>query len=321
MAFVRALLSFVFSFSIFFSFSQNTPAKFILETHYLLSLPEGYNVDTAKNWPLMIFLHGSGERGNDLTKVKAHGPPKLVEQGKRFPFILVSPQATVDGGWDANILYKMLLHIKQTQRVDENKIYLTGLSMGGYGTWELAMAHPEEFAAIAPVCGGGDSSKAWRLQHVAVWNFHGAKDDVVVPEQSENMVKAARRHNSSVRYTLYPEANHNSWDLTYSNDSLYSWLLAQSKFQFKEKAVEASTLKEYVGKYVADKKDTIGIILKGSRLMALPGRDSITIRSFDTDKFYIAPRFGIELYFQRKSGKVKSMMVMDSNRTLYRKID
>jgi hypothetical protein len=98
-------------------------------------------------------------------------------------------------------------------------------------------------------------------------------------------------------------------------------LLAQTKFQFKEKNVDVSTLKQYVGKYVDDKKDTIGIVLKGNRLMALPGRDSITIRNFDTDKFYIAPRFGIELQFQRKSGKVRSMLVMDSNRTLYRKID
>ena len=322
MRFYRVIcIFFLFLLFNFNAHSQNKPAKFIQETHYLLALPDGYDADTSKKWPLVIFLHGSGERGSDLAKVKVHGPPKLVDQGKKFPFILVSPQAPDNESWEPRSLYKLLRYIKETERVDDKKVYLTGLSMGGYGTWALAMEHPEEFAAIAPVCGGGDSSKAWRLRHVAIWNFHGAKDDVVFPEQSDRMVTAARRHNHNVRYTLYPEANHNSWDSAYSNDNLYSWLLSQTKFEYGEKQVDLSTLKEYVGKYSREKNDTIGISIVNGKLLATPGRDSIYLRNFDKDSFFIEPQIPVEIIFLRKNNKVNSFMVLDENRSVYPRIN
>src|ERR1700712_525038 len=152
--------------------AQQTAQKFIQETQYLLSLPEGYDADTTRRWPLMIFLHGSGESGNDLEKVKAHGPPKLIAAGKKFPFIVISPQAADESfGWEAETLFRLLLSIKQAYRVDEERIYLTGLSMGGFGTWALALKHPQEFAAIAPVCGGGDTTDSWKLRNIPVWCF------------------------------------------------------------------------------------------------------------------------------------------------------
>ena len=129
--------------------AQQTAEKFIHETRYLLYLPEGYHQDTNHKWPLVMFLHGSGESGADLQKVKVHGPPKLVEQGRKFPFILVSPQSDVGSGWNTDQLYHLLLDLKKNKRVDDQRIYLTGLSMGGFGTWDLAMKHPEEFAAAA----------------------------------------------------------------------------------------------------------------------------------------------------------------------------
>lgn len=304
----------------FHSSAQNIPAKFVQETHYLLSLPEGYDSDTGKRWPLLIFLHGSGERGDDLAKVKVHGPPRLVEEGRKFPFIVVSPQAPLGSGWDASTLYKLLQHLKSSKRVDHRKVYLTGLSMGGYGTWDLAMEHPEEFAAIAPVCGGGDSTKAWRLRNIPIWNFHGAKDDVVYPEQSEQMVAAARKHNPNVRYTLYPDANHNSWDLTYSNDSLYLWMLAQTRFEFVETPVDVSQLRQFAGKYVKSAGDTLGISVTDGKLLATVRRDSFYLKQFAKDKFFISPEFPVEIHFLRKAGKVNSFMVLDSDRTIYRKI-
>jgi predicted peptidase len=131
-------------------FSQQSEEKFIQATRYLLYLPDGYNSDTTQRWPLLIFLHGSGETGQDIQKVKLNGPPELVDKGRKFPFIIVSPQNESRFGWDIESLQKLLGHLKKTQRINPKKIYLTGLSMGGYGTWEWAMKYPEEFAAIAP---------------------------------------------------------------------------------------------------------------------------------------------------------------------------
>src|SRR5437016_4539745 len=133
-------------------FAQQTAQKFVEETDYLLSLPDHYLDDTTGRWPLLLFLHGSGESGHDIEKVKAHGPPQQAAHGRIFPFILVSPQSEVPSGWDIEKLYRLLHYIKKNYRVDEERIYLTGLSMGGFGTWALAVKHPEEFAAIAPVC-------------------------------------------------------------------------------------------------------------------------------------------------------------------------
>lgn len=299
---------------------QQVPGKFVQETHYLVYFPEGYNEDTSRRWPLVIFLHGSGESGNDLNKVKVHGPPKLAEKGKKFPFILVSPQAPPGMGWQTATLYQLLSHIKRTQRVDDKKVYLTGLSMGGYGTWEFAMEYPSEFAAIAPVCGGGDSSKAWRLRHIPIWNFHGAKDDVVFPEESDKMVAAARRHNSKVRYTLYPEANHNSWDSTYNKDSLYDWLLAQSKFEYKEINMAVSELKPLAGKYVRKAADTLAINLDDNKLNIIAGRDTFQLRPAAKNMFFIHPDWQLEIQFRREGGKVTGLLVLDNDQALYRKV-
>src|ERR1700756_5414953 len=121
---------------------------------YLLYLPEGYDKE-EKAWPLLLFLHGAGESGHDLNKVKIHGPPKLIEAGKSFPMIVVSPQAP-RMGWDVPTLNALLDDIVATHKVDRDRVYVTGLSMGGFGTWALAAAYPDKFAAIMPICGGGD---------------------------------------------------------------------------------------------------------------------------------------------------------------------
>lgn len=132
---------------------------------YLLFLPEGAS-DETKRWPLLMFLHGSGERGDDLEKVKTHGPPKMVEKDKDFPFILVSPQAEQFSGWSSDILNALLEDVCARLPVNTDRIYLTGLSMGGFGTWDFATQYPQHFAAIAPVCGGGDPESACRLKDV-----------------------------------------------------------------------------------------------------------------------------------------------------------
>lgn len=195
---------------------------------YLIYLPFDYN--EKENWPLVLFLHGSGERGGDLSSVKRHGPPMLVESGKHFPFILISPQCPAGERWKPFKLSALLNEVLEKYKVDKNRIYATGLSMGGEGVWSLTFYEPERFAAIAPVCGRSSSFylDACRIKNLPAWVFHGAKDDVVFPEESERIVKALKQCGSKVNYTLYPDANHNSWTETYNNDRLYEWLLEHS---------------------------------------------------------------------------------------------
>jgi len=133
--------------------------------NYLLFLPDKYN-EEKKDWPLILFLHGSGERGSVIDSVKKHGPPKIVEQVPDFPFIVLSPQCPKEQQWSNDILIPLLDEIVKKYRVDEKRIYLTGLSMGGFGTWALAIQYPHRFAAIAPICGGGDTSKVCVLKNV-----------------------------------------------------------------------------------------------------------------------------------------------------------
>ncbi len=199
--------------------------------NYLLFLPAGYNPNGAKRWPLILFLHGMGERGNtldDLELVKKHGIPKLVDQRPDFPFIAVSPQCPKRTFWDHEVesLNALLDEVIAAHAVDAHRVYLTGLSMGGFGAWALATAYPERFAAIAPICGGGDPETVCALKDVPVWVFHGAKDPVVPLSESEQMVAALKACGGDVRFTVYPDAEHDSWSETYANPALYEWFLA-----------------------------------------------------------------------------------------------
>ena len=196
---------------------------------YLLALPDGYDDHDA--WPLVLFLHGSGERGHDLELVKLHGPPRLVEAGQRFPFVLASPQCPAGRSWDVHALSALLDELTAKQRVDARRVYVTGLSMGGYGTWELACRSPERFAAIAPVCGGGSLLDVrFNLQAMPVWAFHGQDDPLVPFEESQRLVNALRRGgNRRAKLTGYANTGHDSWTKTYANKRLYAWLLEQSR--------------------------------------------------------------------------------------------
>jgi len=294
--------------------------------NYLLFLPDSYGQDPDKKWPLILFLHGSGERGNDLEKLKVLALPKIVEQQTDFPFVVLSPQlpsgtawddpqmaAAWDGphiplfklnkslreavdaaiiseelrqefaenginlgpdcfihqnpwinilfdvtgdeikeyrirhrimsdetglfdawmvhyiGWKAtDLLIELLDGIIATHNIDPHRVYLTGLSLGGYGTWNLATYHPNRFAAIAPICGGGVPRLAWRLQNTPTWAFHGEKDDSVPPSESESMVRALEALGGEVRFTLYPDVGHNAWDPAYDDPELYEWFLSHS---------------------------------------------------------------------------------------------
>ena len=198
------------------------------ELHHWLYLPVNYS--EKKKCPLILFLHGAGERGDDLDKVKVHGPPKLVEQRSDCPAIVVSPQCPNERIWSPTQLSLLLDKCMETLKVDPDRVYVTGLSMGGFGTWALCAKEPERFAAAVPICGGGDVTKAARLVDLPIRVFHGAKDTVVTPDYSQKMVDAIRAAGGTrVELTVYPEANHDSWTETYANDDVAKWLLSQKR--------------------------------------------------------------------------------------------
>jgi predicted peptidase len=198
-----------------------------VEMDYLLSLPKDY--DKKESWPLMVFLHGSGERGDNLDQVKVHGPPKLIAAGKEFPMIVVSPQCPKGKSWEPFELSLLLDDLERKYKVDQDRIYLTGLSMGGFGTWRMAAHAPNRLAAIAPICGGGDVQSARRLAKLPIWAFHGAKDTGVPVELSQSMIDAIKKNGGDPKLTIYPDAGHDSWTETYNNPEFYEWLLAQKR--------------------------------------------------------------------------------------------
>ncbi len=206
---------------------ENNSSKNINEK-YLIFLPKNFNSDNAV-YPLMLFLHGAGERGTDIELVKKHGPPKIVENDPSLPFIIVSPQCKPGKRWIPADIKAILDEILLKYKVDISRIYLTGLSMGGFGTWETAIEYPDLFAAAAPICGGGNPEQACKIKNLPVWVFHGAKDNVVPVEKSLKMVRALKDCGGHPKFTVYPEAVHDSWTQTYNNQELYEWFLAQRK--------------------------------------------------------------------------------------------
>jgi predicted peptidase len=233
-----------------------------LRMHYLLYLPEGYGRNPLKRWPLLLFLHGSGEQGRtveDLERLKAQGLPALIAAEPDFEtlterFIVLSPQCP---GWywrsRFEALDALLEHVQATHAVDPRRIYLTGISMGGFGVWQYGLEHPRRFAALVPIAGGygyhvetvylggGQSEIALTidpeppahlcdLAQTPVWVFHGEQDLGIPHEQTADvLVDALQACGGAVRYTLYPDAGHDAWTETYQDPALYAWLLEQQR--------------------------------------------------------------------------------------------
>jgi predicted peptidase len=208
------------------------------EVRYLLYLPESYGRDRNVRWPLVLFLHGMAERGSDLELLKKHPLPQLLETRRDFPFIVVSPQlGSSHHGWDPQLelLNGLLLELQARYAVDPKRIYATGLSMGGGGTWKMAFRYPHRFAAIVPVAGYYEyGSKLLPpnisdLRDLPIWAFHGAKDESVQLYQDEIIVGALRASGSKVKFTVYEDAGHeDTWRRAYADPAVFEWMLAQS---------------------------------------------------------------------------------------------
>jgi predicted peptidase len=198
-----------------------------LTARYQLYLPPGYRAD-SRRWPLVLFLHGAGERGNDLSVVTHTGLPKLAAT-RPFPFVLVAPQVPDGEIWSSSVLAALIDRLITELAIDTNRIYLTGLSMGGYGAWDLATTYPERFAAVVSISGGGNPVPACRLRNVPVWLVHGRKDDVIPVQSSQLLAQRLEACGGRVRLTVYPDAGHDAWSRTFADPGFLKWLLAQRR--------------------------------------------------------------------------------------------
>lgn len=197
---------------------------------FLLYLPKE---DSQGGSPrrLMLFLHGRGESDGPLSVVAKWGPPQMVARGESLPYVLVSPQCPREDNWSSPTQQARLMELLQAMidryKVDADHVYLTGLSMGGSGSWRMAVDHPERFAAVVPICGRGDVEFAGKLKEVPIWVFVGDQDRVF--QASVDMVEAIRKAGgSNVRLTTLENIGHNSWSAAYASPDLYAWLGKQS---------------------------------------------------------------------------------------------
>ncbi|MCF4100256.1 prolyl oligopeptidase family serine peptidase [Gillisia sp. M10.2A] len=205
--------------------------KIPVKLDYQLYTPSTYK-STGEKFPLIVFLHGAGERGGELSRVGIHGPLKYIREGNELNAVILAPHCPEGVYWQPEQVAGLVKKVIQENNIDETRVYLTGLSMGGYGVWATGGEHPELFAAMAPICGAiyrPIYRNAFHLKEMPIWVFHGALDDVVLPENSNNMVKALKAAGNDVKYTIYPFANHNSWEETYNNPEFYTWLLNQKR--------------------------------------------------------------------------------------------
>lgn len=193
---------------------------------YVLYLPPGYSRDLGKKAPLILYLHGAGDKEN---------PERLMQKSlftylqthPELPFMVLAPICPQNEWWvekikDLNFFLDLML---KKYRIDPERVYLTGASMGGYGTWHWAVRNPGRFAAIAPICGGGEPEKAKALSKKPIWVFHGDKDDIIPISESKVMVETLEKYKGNVRFTIYPGAGHDVWTPAYQNPELYEWFL------------------------------------------------------------------------------------------------
>ncbi len=260
------------------------PDSVMMPYKYLVHIPAKTAADGK--YPLLLFLHGAGERGNDLNKIRTTNPLAFYKDSLNFPFLMIAPQCPEGQSWNPEILIWLLDEIEKKYPVDKERIYVTGLSMGGRGTWALAKKAGDRFAAIVTVCGGVvDTKDVCMLRHLPVWAFHGDKDDTVPFEESVNPIKVLQAIGAEAKLTMYPGVKHDSWINAYADSETYEWLLQHKRFG---KALELSETdkKQYVGKYVyttpGNGKDTLNtfvVLEKGSLWYSVP-RNAFKVKMY-----------------------------------------
>jgi len=207
------------------------PREHPAKVQYLVQLPRGYDEQTNRFWPMVFYLHGIGEWGDDLKKVLRFGPPRLMAQGTNLPCIVVSPQLPKGYFWfrESNSMLEILEEVTALYRVDKRRVHATGNSMGAFGAILVVAREPERFASLVPVCGGVDYLDSLRLRDVPIWAFHGEKDSIIPVEESRRLVELVNQIGGKARLTIYRDAGHNCWDRAYDDPALWDWMLAQTR--------------------------------------------------------------------------------------------
>lgn len=202
--------------------------KRIEKLNYLLNIPQDYK---ENKYPLIITLHGAGERGDDFDKISVHGIAKYIKAGRNIPAVVIAPQCPEEYIWNQITveLKELIDHIITEYNVDDQRVSITGLSMGGYGTWEMGMAYPGFFSAIAPICGGGVSWRTYLIGKTPVWAFHGDEDKIVPVNNSYEMCDKLKSYGGNVKLTIFHGVEHNSWEAAYEDTKLIEWLLESKK--------------------------------------------------------------------------------------------
>jgi len=198
---------------------------------YYLYYPENYEAEPKKKFPILLFLHGGGESGDSLVAIKRNGPPKMIVEGKQFPFLILAPQNPYQKKWwNTRAVVQLLDEVVENNRIDKKRIYLTGLSRGGGAAWEMAVQYPDKFAALAVVCGMAPLPYAsWIDKNMPIWVFHGEEDKSIPFSESENMVKRLKGMGYDVKFTRYPDVGHDSWIRAYADEELYDWFVEQER--------------------------------------------------------------------------------------------
>jgi predicted peptidase len=236
---MRIFIIGVFVFGLYiqgYAQSKTTPAKEMKSKSYtyLLYLPDNYNSNSEKKWPLIIYLHGKSACGANLDKVRRYGMPFYLDRDMKLEAIAVAPQCPLGKNWVSdNWFLPFLNDLKEKYSIDESRIYLTGMSLGGFGTFSLAIKYPQIFAAVAPLCGGGQPTTVCPMKDIPTWVFHGDKDEKVPIARSTEMVEAIKKCGGDPKYTVLKGQPHDIHK-TYGNPELYEWMMKQSKIKVKE---------------------------------------------------------------------------------------
>jgi len=212
---------------------------------YRMMLPPGYN--PRKKYPLVLLLHGAGERGDDNAAQLFHGAEQFAAVRDQHPAFVVVPQCPASQQWVAvswgaaahsqpsepsepmRLTLELLQSLRKEFSIDARRLYITGLSMGGYGAWDAIARHPDLFAAAVPICGGGDEAAAPAIAKLPIWAFHGLADDAVPVERSRSMIAAIKKAGGAPKYTEYPGVGHNSWTPAYQDGEMMKWLFSQKR--------------------------------------------------------------------------------------------
>lgn len=293
--------------------SQNKETLSVHQSHYTtdyaLYAPVGYDQNEAVNYPLILFLHGAG--GSSVpAEVVVNILSAKEEYWPNYNAFVVAPVCHEGVNWEPLILNKMLKEILATYHIDQDRVYLTGPSMGGYGTWRWASENPELFAAVAPVCGGGNPDNVWAMRNLPIWASHGEDDDVVLCSESIHMIDALKAMGANPKFDVYPGVKHNAWDKIYYSTAFYDWLFSQRRQPMPSIEIPAAEMDQYVGTYRLPWTGFVNINKVDGRLqveLTLSGQ-KMDLLSDAPGRFYVANnRSNMILFTKSSDGKVESM--------------